>query len=176
MPLTSAQQATFRTAVKANQAVAAAYAAKDTDAIAAAYNVVASPNYWIWRASVTKDEFVNSTSVDGTTFSWTAFINRSQGERDAFGQIFMNAGQAVNPSLAPVQQAFTDIFSGAGGAATRAHMAAISRKLATIFAKLYAVGNGAAATPSTVPTELINYVLTSQDAHDALFDGNGDPL
>ncbi|HZS22276.1 MAG TPA: hypothetical protein VFA63_15005 [Pseudonocardiaceae bacterium] len=176
MPLTSAQQATFRTAVKANQAVAAAYAAKDTDAIAAAYNAVASPDFWIWRANVTKSEYVNNTSQDATVFDWTVFIGRSQGERDAFGQIFMNVGQSVNPSLTQVRQAFADIFSGAGGATVRTHMLATSRKKASIFGKLYAAGTGSTASPATAPTELIDYALTSQDAHDALFDANGDPL
>lgn len=177
MTLTAAQQATFRTDVKAQGgAIAAAYAAKNTDAIAAAYTVIASPAFWIWRANVTKTEYVNATSVDATVFDWTVFIARSQGERDAFGQIFMNAGQSVNPSLTQVRQAFADIFSGAGGLSVRTHMLATSRKQTSVFGKLYATGTGSTASPATVPTELIDYVLSSQDAHDALFDGNGAPL
>ena len=177
MALTSAQQATFRTDVKAQGgAIATAYAAKNTDAIAAAYNAAASPDFWIWRAKVTKEEYVNNTSQDATVFDWTVFIGRSQGERDAFGQIFMNVGQSVNPSLPQVRQAFADIFSGAGGASVRTHMLATSRKKVTIFGKLYATGTGSTGSPATVPTDLIDYVLTSQDAHDALFDSAGNPI
>lgn len=177
MPLTSAQQLTFRTHVKAQGGpYAAAYAAKDTDALAALYNALSNPAYWIWRASVTKDEYVSGTGPDATTFSWTAYIARTQGERDAFREIFTNAMQAVNPSLVSVRQAFADIFSGGPGAATRTHMTDLSRKQATKFGQLYGVGTGSTAAPATVPTELINYILTSQDVHDALFDSNGNPI
>lgn len=175
--LTAAQQLTFRTNVKAQGgAIATAYTAKDTDAIAAAYNVAASPDFWIWRAAVTKDEYVNSTSVDSTTWSWTTYIGRSQGERDAWRELFANAGQTVNPSLAQIRAAFTDIFSGAGGLAQRTHVLTVSRRKATLFSKLYAVGAGDTTTPGVVPTALIDYQLSSQDAHDALYDGNGNPI
>lgn len=175
--LTAAQQLTFRTNVKAQGgAIATAYAEKNTDALAAIYNALATPDYWIWRDRVTKDEFVNGSSVDGTTFSWTAFIARSQGERDAFQQIFMNSGQAVNPSLAQVRTAFADIFSGAPGALTRTHMLTVARKLASLFQKLYGPPTAPAATPATVPTELASLVLASQDVHDALFDAGGNPI
>jgi hypothetical protein len=175
--LTSAQQLTFRTDVKAQGgAIAAAYAAKNTDALASIYNALSSPAYWIWRASVTKDEYVSGTGPAATTFSWTAYIARTQGERDAFKEIFTNAAQAVNPSLVSVRQAFADIFSGAPGATTRTHMTDMSRKQASKFGQLYGTGTGSTVSPATVPTELIDYVLTSQDAHDALFDSNGNPI
>ena len=59
-------------------------------AIAVVYNLVASPAFWVWRSSVSRDELVGATSVDGTVFNWTGsgYITRAVGERDAFGAIF----------------------------------------------------------------------------------------
>lgn len=125
-------------------------------AVASWYNLAASPYFWVWRTSVTKGEYVNGTSVDGTTFSWTGagFITRSQGERDAWREMF-NWTNTVNPSLAQVRQAFTDIFSGATAPApaNRTHMATISRRTASNGEKLFATGTGSTASPAVMGFE-----------------------
>ncbi len=74
--------------------MAGAIASGDDLAIAEFFNLTASPDYWIWRTSVTKAEYVQSVSVDGTTFNWTGagFISRSQGERDAWREMFGDGG------------------------------------------------------------------------------------
>ena len=99
--------------------------------VAVWYNAARSPDYWAWRTKVTKDEYTQKASQDGTTFNWTGtgFITRSQGERDAWVQLFSST-LAVNPSLANVRQAFSDIFSGATAPApaNRAHLMATSRR------------------------------------------------
>lgn len=102
------------------------------------------PSFWVWRTSVSKDEFLNSTSRTGTTFNWTGngFITRSTGELAAFRELFNGRG-AVNPSQANVRQAFTDIFSGTGNAAAnRTHLGVVSRRLATRAERLFATGAG----------------------------------
>jgi hypothetical protein len=124
-------------------------------AIAALYNLTASPDFWVWRTFVSKAEYVQSTGPDGTVFNWTGagFITRSVGERDAWREIF-NGSDSCNPSLPNVRQAFQDIFSGTGVAANnRAHLAAVSRRKATRIEKLLATGTGSTADPATLGYE-----------------------
>ena len=123
--------------------------------IAAAYNLNASPDFWVWRTSVGKGELVQTTSVDGTIFIWAGngFITRSAGEQAAWREIFNGTG-FCNPSLPNVRQAFTDIFSGTGNAANnRTHLAAIGRRKATRAEKLFATGTGSTGSPGTMTFE-----------------------
>jgi hypothetical protein len=121
--------------------------------IAAAYNLNASPDYWVWRTAVSKAEYVGATSIDGTTFNWTGtgYITRAQGERDAWNQLFDAQGYA-NPSLPQVRQAVADIFSGATAPApaNRTHLLTVSRRKATRAEKLFATGSGTTASPSVM--------------------------
>lgn len=139
-------------------------------AIAAAYNANAAPDYWVWRTAVSKSELVNSTSVDGTTFAWNGagFITRSQGERDAWREMFNGEGYC-NPSLPQVRAAFTDIFSGgtAPAPANRIHLATVSRRKATRAEKLFVVsgsGTGTTGAPSVMSFE---GTITVQDVSTA---------
>lgn len=123
------------------------------------YNLVASPDYWVWKSFVRDQDIYSSTTVDGTTWSWTIFINRSQGERDGWRQMVNMAG-GLNPSLAAVRQGVADIFSGAGGAAQRTHLLTIGRRLSTNAEKLFAAATaggvgqrGLAANPDTMTYE-----------------------
>lgn len=126
-------------------------------AIAAAYNLNASPDFWVWRTSVSREELTNSTSIDGTVFNWTGagYITRAQGEREAFQQIFDAEGR-VNPSLPQVRQAFLDIFSGAAAPApaNRTHLATVARRKATRAEKLFAAsGAGTTGSPGVMGFE-----------------------
>jgi hypothetical protein len=145
--LSPAQLSTLKTWLTAN-------ANGQTDEAAAALlNANASPDFWVWRTKVTKSEYVNSTSIDATVFSWTGtgFITRAQGERDAWREMF-NGREEVNPTLAQVRTAFTDIFSGgtAPAPANRTHLATVSRRKATVAEKLYATGTGSTASPAVL--------------------------
>lgn len=155
--MTPAQLTTLKNAIAADSVLAALPNNGDGNAaIAAAFNVVAAPDFWVWRTSVTKDELVGSTSVDGTTFSWTGtgYITRAQGERDAFNAIFNSSG-AVNPSNPSIRQAFADIFSGntAPAPANRTHLNTVSRRKATRAEKLFATGTGSTASPGIMAVE-----------------------
>lgn len=125
-------------------------------AVADLYALNAVPDFWVWRTDVTKEELTNSTSVDGTTFSWTGagFIARSQGERDAWRELFNIKGM-VNAALPQVRNAFLDIFSGATAPApaNRAHLATIARRMANRAEKLFATGAGSTASPATMSFE-----------------------
>jgi hypothetical protein len=56
--------------------------------------------------------------------------------------------------LPNVRQAFTDIFSGTGNAATnRTHLQAVSKRAANRLEKLFATGTGSLASPATMTVE-----------------------
>jgi hypothetical protein len=168
MPLSSAQLATLKADILADPVLSAEPNTGDGNFnIALAYNLAASPDFWVWRSRVSKAEYIMSTSPDGTTFNWTGagFITRSQGERDAWRELFDAQGNA-NPSLANVRQAFLDIFSGgtAPAPANRAHLAAVSRRKATRGEKLFATGTGSTASPATMGFEGMIVVTDVQNA------------
>lgn len=119
------------------------------DQIMGLYNADASPDYWVWKPVLTEHEITDQVSVEGTTWSWTAYIGRSVGERDAWVRMF-NGTFSINPSLPQVRQAIADIFSGAGGAAQRTHLLAMGRRKATRAEKLFATGLGTVAAPSVM--------------------------
>ena len=69
--LTPPQLATLKTDILADATLNAfPNTADGAFEITTAYNIVASPDFWVWRTSVTKDELVAGVSVDGTTFNW----------------------------------------------------------------------------------------------------------
>lgn len=150
MNLTPAQKATLKTHVTGNSDTNTLYVGGDTEGLAAILNVTASPAFWAWRTAVTKAEFVQSTSVDGTTFNWTGtgFITRAVGERDAWRELFNGEGYC-NPSLASVRQAFSDIYSGATAPApaNRTHLNAVARRTVTRCERLYVTGTGSIGSP-----------------------------
>jgi hypothetical protein len=158
MSLTTAQLQALKADILADVALAPLFDGNSDKSfsIAAAYNANASPDFWVWRTSVSKAEYHNATSVDGTTFNWTGtgYITRAQGERDAWNAIFNGTGYA-NPSLPQVRQAVADIFSGntAPAPANRTHLLATSRRKANRAEKLFATGTGSAASPATMGYE-----------------------
>lgn len=150
MQLTLPQLQAVKAWVEAN--AAAVYEQSTADAM----NAVVSPNFWVWRTSVTKHEAVAQPSPNGgTTFTWAGngFIGRSVGELECWNQLF-NSTLTCNPSLANVRQAFSDIFSGSGNAAAnRTHLLSVARRKATVAEKLLATGTGTAGDPATMNAE-----------------------
>jgi hypothetical protein len=59
----------------------------------------------------------------------------------------------LNPSLADRRAFFDDVFSGAGGAGTRAKLLILWKRSATRAEKLFAVGTGSDATPASLVFE-----------------------
>jgi hypothetical protein len=151
MPLTVAQRTTLRADIQADATLnTLPHNSNSAQAIVDAYSLEASPAFWVWRTSISKVEYVNSTSVDGTVFSYvgTGFIARSAGEQAAWRDMFDNPGNVVNPSLPQVRQAFLDIFSGAvaPAPANRTHLATMSRRRANRLEKLFAVASSGPGT------------------------------
>ncbi len=119
--------------------------------IAQAFAAVASPDFWVWKSFVA-DQDIYAVTVEGVSWSWTIYIGRSQGERDAWRQMVNMAG-GLNPSLAQVRTGIADIFSGAGGAAQRTFLLTLGRRLANRAEKLLATGTGSTASPANMGFE-----------------------
>lgn len=164
--MTPSQYATLKASILADPSLADAVEAADDQEIADAYNAPASPDFWVWKTKLTRPDIESAASQDGTTWSYTAFIGRSQGERDCWRE--MMAEGSINPSLPNVRQGVADIFSGTAGAAQRTHLLAVSRRKASLFEKLLASGgDGSTSSPATMSVE---GPLTYADVSKALRD------
>jgi len=157
MILTSTQIEILRADILTHPELDAARQSGDDVVLAAYYNAQAVPDYTVWRTNVKKHEYTSQPGPTGTLFQWSTtggYIGRSQGERDAWKEIF-SADQSVNPSLVNVRAAFDDIFSGtgAGSVANRAHLTAVGKRKATVLEKLFAVGSGTDLSPSVMTVE-----------------------
>lgn len=159
MALTTEQATTLRTFVQ-NDPVFGVMPHNEDSAffIADQLNLNASPDFWVWKTRLSKQEIVSSVGPNSTTFNWAGsggYIARSQGERDAFNAIFnssFGSSADVNPSLTNVRAAFDDMFSGASAGAqnNRQHISDLSKRKATVFEKLFATGTGSFASPATM--------------------------
>lgn len=149
MLTTSPQRTTLRNAALAEPSIAQAITNGDDGAVAAWFNGIASPAYWVWRTNVTRKELYHSTSVDGTTWNWTTFKAQSQGEQGAWVQMFM--GDQADFSLPNLRSAVANIF-GAGNAQTT-HILTVARRQATVAEKALATGAGTTAAPSVMGAE-----------------------
>lgn len=132
-------------------------------AIADAYNQLATPDWWMWRTRVKQAEITDQSSVDSTDWSWTAFVGRTQGERDAWREMFATTG-AISFARPNVRQGLQDIFSGMSGSAQRTHLLAVGRRKATRAEKLFGTPapTGTTSSPATSAFE-DGFLLTYQD-------------
>lgn len=154
MSLPETLYSALATAIANDPALAELAANYRDDIIAEAFNVPSNPAFIVSRTSLSRHEILTGTSRANTTFAWAAgaYITRSQGERDAFREMFNDSG-TVNPGLASIKSAFADIFSGAGGAGNRAHIDSLSKRVATRAERLYATGVGSEVVPGTLVFE-----------------------
>ena len=154
--LTVTQQATLKADILADPVLSAQPNTADgAFAIAAAYNLLASPAFRVWRTDV-------PTAAVKLGVVWTEYIGRSAGERDAF--VFMLSNGTINAADANIRQGIQDIFSGPSGAGTRTNLIAIAKRDATRAEKLFATGTGTDASPATMTFE---GSLSFQDVQDA---------
>lgn len=155
MPLTPAQKATVKADILADGELNSKPNNTDgNSAISDLYKVIVSPDYWVWRTQIPKDEITQKVSQDGTSFIWAGngFISRTVTEIACWSELF--ASGSCNASLPNVRQAFNDIFNGAGNAAlNRTHLLAVGRRKSNRLEKLLATGAGTSANPSLMGYE-----------------------
>lgn len=153
MPLTAAQQAVIKADILANSDLNSQPNTPDgAAAIADLYNAAASPDFWVYKTNVPIREV--GDNLVGTDLSGLSSLNHTR-----LQTVVILSSQGVNASLADRRQFFDDVFSGAGGAATRAKLAVLWRRLASRVEKLFATGTGSTASPATLGFEgAVNYV------------------
>lgn len=156
-PLTAAQKVTLKASILADPTLAADVTAENWDNIAAAYNAPASPAYIVWKSIVPIGEV-------GKTFNATELAGLTQLNTTRLQNLAQWLVSGVNPSLASVRQFFDDIFSGSGGANTRAALLALWKRSATRLEKLFATGTGSDASPATLVVEGAVSAQTVSDA------------
>lgn len=157
--LSSSQLATLRTAINADATLAAQPNNDDgAVAIAAAFNVAASPSFTVWKTDVTRDAILNAV-----TYSPEFISNTSQGERDAFAVILTQS--VINMALPNIRQGFADIFSGATKATSRQAISAAGKRLATRAEKLFADTSGGAGTNGAPATMTFEGQITISDVN-----------
>lgn len=154
--LTPTQLAQIKTAIDNDPILAAQPLTSDgAFFIAAALNQLAAPPFIVWRTAV-------PTADCKKAMIWTEFIGRSAGEREAWQ--FMLSNGVINAADVNVRQGIQDIFSGPGGASTRAALVAIAKRPATRAEQALATGTGSDAVPATLSFE---GTLSFQDVQDA---------
>lgn len=114
--------------------------------IAAAFNLDAAPAFTVWKTNVSITKV--GDNIVATELAGLSTLNATRLQTIA---VFSTEG--VNPSLADRRAFFDDVFSGAGGTATRAKLLVLWKRLATRAEKLFATGTGSDASPATVTFE-----------------------
>ncbi len=145
--LTTAQLQTLKTYI--NSVPAWASLPNNEDAaffIAAELNKPASPAFTVWRTSVPNEEL-------GDAFNGTEVAGLSSLNMQRLQLLFDASRGTQNGARADRRSAFDSCFSGAGGQLTRAALAPVWRRLATVAEKLFATGTGSDATPATLVVE-----------------------
>ena len=117
--------------------------------IAEAYNLPATPDFWVYRTALGKREIYEETSPEGTVWNWDTWMAQTATERDAWVEMFNTTVAVINPSLAQARNGINTIFKGTTGpvVAQRTHLNAMYRRLASAAEKLF-VTSGAGTTSS----------------------------
>ena len=153
MPLTSAQRITLKTAIIADPILnIQPNTADGAFAIADALNLAANPAFTVWKTNVpittVGDNFI------GTELSGLSSLNQTR--LQTIAQFSLNG---INPSLADRRAFFDDVFSGAGGALTRAKLLILWKRTANRVEKILSTGTGTDAAPATMGYEgTVNYL------------------
>lgn len=146
--LTSAQLTTLKAAIAAetDPVLVTAREAGATGAMAAFYNTASNPAFIVWRTNVTNDEL--GDAMNGTEVAGLSSLNMQR-----LQVLAAYSGGSQNMSRSDRRAAFDAVFSGAGGATTRAAMAALWKRIATRAERLYATGTGTTAIPGLMTYE-----------------------
>lgn len=155
--LTAPQLATLKAAIDRDAALAAKPLNSDGyfDIAQILNGQLATPDFWVWRPSVTQDEIMQNG------FDWVRVDNLSVGKARIWEWLFDNAGTAINPSKATVRAGIAEVWKGtAADNAVRQAVFNHCQMRATRAQKLFASGPGTSTTvdgvgPATMAVEAI---------------------
>ena len=153
--LTNAQLIVLRDDIAADPAFAGLPHNSDGAwAVAAAYNLQAVPNFYVWKDSV------ETNVIMGNGFDWTRIDNLTVGKSRIWD--FMTRLGVLNPSQANVRAGILATFGTAADLAMRLAIFGHCQRLATRIQKLFSTGAGTAVTeqgigPATAAVDSISY-------------------
>ena len=142
--LTTVQAQTLKAFVEADATLNAIPHSYDgAYALAEALKVDASPDFIVWRTSVSAEEIMSNG------FIWTAVDALTAGKARIWD--WMTRYGTINPSKLNVRQGMADAFGAASAMATgiMPHL----KRNANILEKLFATGTGTTASPATMTIE-----------------------
>ena len=159
--LTPGQQATLKSFVEADVVLnAIPHTLDGAFAVADALNQVASPEFTVWRSSVTQDEIMQNG------FDWLRVDNLSTGAARIWEWMFQNEQRAVDPSKLNVRAGIEAVWKGtAADLAVRAAVYEHCKRASTVAEKLFATGTGTVESPATAA--LVGDITYSQ-VHQAM--------
>lgn len=116
--------------------------------VAAALNLVAVPDYWVWRTRVPLSDITENG------FTWTLVDGLSPGTARIWEWMFDNSERSINPAKANVRQGIADVWDGtAAKLVLRETVLGHCKRLATRTERLLATGAGTQAIPATMGYE-----------------------
>lgn len=123
-------------------------------AIANAYNKAATPNFTVWKTSVSVDEIMSNG------FVWTAVDGLTAGKARIWE--WMSKLGSINPSKPNIRQGLADAFGNNTPMANGIlpHL----KELATRAERLFATGTGTDNNPGTRPVEAVGAISAQEIA------------
>jgi hypothetical protein len=125
--------------------------------IAADLNALASPAFIVWKSRV-------SIKDTGEAFNGADWAGMTSANHTRLQTVAQYLTEGYNAAKLDLRDMFNDIWSGAGGATTRANLLALWKRGATAGEKIYATGTGSDASPATLTFE---GAISTSDVRDA---------
>lgn len=139
--LTPGQCETLKADIGADATLNAARIGRQDQVIADAYNVNASPAYYVWKSKASRDDIMYSFGEGGTKFdtSGTGYVTRTVQEITLLESVFNKTTGQMNPMNELMRDSFANSMSGATAPApaNRVHMQAVIRRLASRGERLF---------------------------------------
>ena len=146
--LTTEQKATLKAYIQSVPELNTLYVDGNLTGLADGLNATASPNYTVWKTTVTQDEIMQNG------FDWVQVDNLTVGKARIWEWLFDNQNASINPSKANVRAGIDEAWKGtAAMLAVRAAIYVHCKRFASVFEKLFATGVGSDANPALMTVE-----------------------
>ena len=148
--LTPAQRTAFKAALwsETDAALVSYRSNGQTTMIKAWYELPATPDFIVWKSSVTQDEIMQNG------FDWTQVDNTTVGKARIWEWLFASESRAINPSKANIRAGIAEAWKGTSAMlAVRAAIYTHCKRAASRIEKLLAAGTGTDADPATMAFE-----------------------
>lgn len=146
--MTSAQRDTLKVAIQADSAANQLYVDGNLTGLADYLNAPASPDYFVWKRSVTLIE------IQQNGFDWVRVDNLSVGKARIWEWMFVASGD-INPEKANIRAGISECWKGtAADLAVQAVVFGHCQRLASFFEKVFSTGAGTTVVNGTGPATL----------------------